>query len=81
MYNSVRGPSLKVPLNALYVWFLPRLYYRPQRSWGKVMFLHVSVILSTGGCLLLGGSGPKGVPGGATATTAGGRHPTGMHSC
>ena len=34
---------------------LPELYgdllsyfYRPQRSWGKVMFLHVSVILSTG---------------------------------
>ena len=23
--------------------------YRPQRSWGKVMFLHVSVILFTGG--------------------------------
>ena len=28
--------------------------YRPQRSWGKVMFLHVSVILFTGG----GSSGP-----------------------
>ena len=28
-------------------WF----YYRPQRSWGKVMFLQVSVILLTGGCL------------------------------
>ena len=24
-------------------------FYRPQRSWGKVMFLHVSVILLTGG--------------------------------
>ena len=24
-------------------------YYRPQRSWGKVMFLHVSVILFTRG--------------------------------
>ena len=24
-------------------------FYRPQRSWGKVMFLHVSVILFTGG--------------------------------
>ena len=23
-------------------------HYRPQRSWGKVMFLHVSVILFTG---------------------------------
>ena len=29
-----------------------RCYYRPQRSWGKVMFLHLSVILFTGGgCL------------------------------
>ena len=26
-------------------------YYIPQRSWGKVMFLQVSVILLTGGCL------------------------------
>ena len=26
-------------------------YYRPQRSWTKVMFLQASVILSTGGCL------------------------------
>ena len=24
------------------------VYYRPQRSWGKVIFLHVSVILFTG---------------------------------
>ena len=34
------------------------VYYRPQRSCGKVMFLHVSVILSTGGGylpLVLGG--------------------------
>ena len=31
----------------------------------------------------LGGSGPRGVPGGdpPTATAAGGTHPTGMHSC
>ena len=26
-----------------------RNYYRPQRSWGKVMFSHMSVILFTGG--------------------------------
>ena len=26
-------------------------YYRPQRSWGKVMFLQASVILLTGGYL------------------------------
>ena len=33
-------------------------FYRPQRSWGKVMFLQVSVILSTGGgvCVLAGGA-------------------------
>ena len=57
------------------------------------MFLQVSVILLTGGCLVPGGSGPRGergcllpegVPGGdppGTATAAGGTHPTGMHSC
>ena len=28
------------------------IYYRPQRSWGKVMFLQVSVILFTGGVCL-----------------------------
>ena len=35
--------------------------YRPQRSWGKVMFLHVSVILFTGLGLgvWLGGSRPR----------------------
>ena len=27
-------------------------YYRPQRSWAKVMFLQESVILLTGGCML-----------------------------
>ena len=26
-------------------------HYRPQRSYGKVMFLHLSVILFTGGCV------------------------------
>ena len=45
--------------------------YRPQWSWGKVMFLHVSVILST-------------ISGGRRNTygwQAGGTHPTGMLSC
>ena len=33
--------------------------YHPQRSWGKVIFLHVSVILFTGGgCLHPGGLFP-----------------------
>ena len=47
-------------------------YYRPQRSWGKVIFSQVSVILSTGaggGCLVPGSGGvcaggvPRGPPG------------------
>ena len=30
--------------------------YHPQQSWSKVMFLHVSVILFTGGtCMVAGG--------------------------
>ena len=36
--------------------------YRPQRSWGKVIFSQASVILFTGGYLLPGVSGPWGVP-------------------
>ena len=41
------------------------IFYRPQRSWGKVIFLHVSVILFTGwgtwsGGGLVGGCGPRG---------------------
>ena len=38
-------------------------FYRPQQSWGKVMFVHVSVILFTGGCLpqcMLGYTHPLG---------------------
>ena len=48
------------------VFFLTKVYfayYRPQRSWGKVMFLHVSVILFTGGggvCPLHAGIRPLG---------------------
>ena len=40
-------------------------FYRPQRSWGKVMFLHVSVILFTGGGLpqgILGYPPPEQTP-------------------
>ena len=36
--------------------------YRPQRSWGKVIFSQVSVILLTGGCMLPGGACSRGVP-------------------
>ena len=36
-----------------------RFYYRPQRSCGKVMFLHLSVILSTGGGALADTTPPQ----------------------
>ena len=43
-------------------------FYRPQTKFAKVMFLHVSVILPTGGgCLVPGGAWSRGwglVPGG-----------------
>ena len=46
-------------------------FYRPQRSWGKVIFSQASVILLTGVCFLLGGGvlPPGGVsaPGGGLA--------------
>ena len=32
-------------------YFAPKLHYRPQQSWGKVMFSQVCVILFTAGCL------------------------------
>ena len=58
---------------------------------GKVMFLHLSVILLTGGCLPLGLRGvhsPRQTPPRAdthtppeTATAGDGTHPTEMHSC
>ena len=35
--------------------------YRPQRSWGKAMFLHVSVILFTGGVPGPGGAWSRGI--------------------
>ena len=70
------------------------VYYRPQRSCGKVMFLHLSVILFTGGCLpqcMLGNTPlradtprqtpPWQTPHPPTVTAADGTHPTGMFSC
>ena len=65
-------------------------FYRPQRSWAKVIFSQASVILSTGGVCLVRGVSSCGVglvwevPGRdhpRTATAAGSVHPTGMHSC
>ena len=32
-----------------HLFFIPIDFYRPQRSWGKVIFLHLFVILFTGG--------------------------------
>ena len=53
--------------------------YRPQRSWAKVIFLHVSVILLTGGlsapeggCLQWGVSAPEGVGGWVGVSALGG---------
>ena len=52
--------SLMFMLQPHLCYHLLRHYYRPQRSWGKVMFLQASVILLTGGvcypsmhCMLL----------------------------
>ena len=60
-------------------------YYRPQRSCGKVMFLHLSVILSMGGCLpqCMLGYTPQQTPPGQTPPrqtthTPPGRHPPGQ---
>ena len=55
-------------------------------SYGKVMFLHLFVILFTGGGVSASGSGgctPPGrhTPRADTATAVDGMHPTGMHSC
>ena len=44
-------------------------YHRPQRSWGKVMFLQASVILLTGGSL------PQCMLGYHTSPPPGSRHP------
>ena len=48
------------------------IYYRPQRSCGKIMFLHLSVILFTGGPDTPLGRNPLG-------RQAPGRHPLGRH--
>ena len=59
--------------------------YRPQRSCGKVMFLHVSVILSTGGLPLVPGRSAPGPGGGLLLgrhthpLSLGRHHPQGRH--
>ena len=66
-------------------------YYRPQQSWGKVMFLHVSVILFTGGSVSRptpkgggwgvwsGGGSPGPHPGGRFRGLAGEKRSPGPH--
>ena len=57
---------------------LQYIYYRPQQSCAKVMFLHLSVILFTGGCLpqcMLRYTPPLGRP--PWPDTPPGRHPPG----
>ena len=89
MRNAVTGGLIMLQLEAC--------HYRPQRSCGKVMFLHLSVILFTGGggvCQIPSRRHPPPgqthpwadtLPGQTpiqqTATAADGMHPTGMHSC
>ena len=41
-YANLQGAEVRIKSKAV-------TYYRPQRSWGKVMFLQASVILLTGG--------------------------------
>ena len=55
-------------------------FHRPQRSCSKVMFLHLSVILSTGGKPPLGRHPPAQCMLGY-GQQAGGTHPTRIHSC
>ena len=59
--------------------------YRPQRSWAKVMFLQVCVILFTGGVCLSACWDTTSPRAGADTpqeqTPPGGTHPTGMYSC
>ena len=88
-------PKRSVTTSRLFCILLPSVfhYYRPQTKFAKVMFLHLSVNLFTGGTCL--GPGPGGGWGVCvsrhalrqpplplqTATAADGTHPTGMHSC
>ena len=46
--NQSRQQRITVPVGGTQSGADEEIFYRPQRSWGKVMFLHVSVILLTG---------------------------------
>ena len=59
------------------------VYYRPQKKFGKVLFLQVSVCLSTwgGGCVVAPRRGHAWVLRGACVVARGGHVWGGMHSC
>ena len=50
-YTESTDRSQWCPTSPKTVFFYTTNIYRPERSCGKVMFLHLSVILFTGGCL------------------------------
>ena len=75
----------------MYLMLVAEIYYRPQGSCGKVMFLHLPVILFIeGGVLCPGvlcpgrvyaqGVSVREIPPVAVRLRAGGTHPTGMQS-
>ena len=51
MFYIFRNSTLSPMLNPDDEICTPEIFYRPQCSCGKVMFLHLSVILSMGECL------------------------------
>ena len=51
MFYIFRTSTLSPMLNPNDEICTPEIFYRPQRSCGKVMVLHLSVILFTGGGL------------------------------
>ena len=66
-----KGPGMGPVMESLH-------NYHPQRSCGKVMFLHLSVILSMGGGGLCPGDP---CPGRGSLLSTVGTHATGMYSC
>ena len=88
MRKSVHLDSAKANLKAIILFDLPHIsvsiphFYRPQRSWGKVIFSQASVILLTGGSASVNAGIPPGAEhAGRYGQRAGGTHPTGMQSC
>ena len=98
--KSVHLDRAKANLKAIILFDLPHIsvsiphFYRPQRSWGKVIFSQASVILLTGGGSASVNAGIPPGPGtprdqappgaehaGRYGQRAGGTHPTGMQSC